>query len=483
MWPTTMRALFCFLALNSITSSTAISNRKFNPDVHSEKTQRVTRGFVSMKSDNSGFQFSEERPSNGGLIIAEGSTSPPSDHRSNFGKLEVITNGFWHDRIQMRGAGYVEGWLTAVDNESLDASTSPPPSTLSLIHNSWLNYKDWFDSTGNNTDVVVRWLEAQDVWLEDQLHKHYIEDEDIESRELSKEDVFWEGIRFVTLQLDGIVNGYNGCVESLKHGGKETSMETLPRELNDLIPWLMPNSDTYNVLDLDRLGPSEALTRLATSGHCSSMIRVTGDLQDIIMGHNTWTTYYTMVRLFKHYSLNLKSPFVKNRGITMSSYPGVISSIDDFFILDSGLMYNSGTYNNQNMIVDLNKFEPGKALQTGLLTVTELAPGSVSDVKSMGNLLRHAKWSSNGTWGDGTPWSSLCARGDLLADGPKAYGCIDAKVTSFSMALKRSALVVGGPSFGGGLAPFSWSKSKGFPKGSHLEMPDTYETSWEVMEF
>ena len=52
------------------------------------------------------------------------------------------------------------------------------------------------------------------------------------------------------------------------------------------------------------------------------------------MGHNTWTTYYTMTRLYKHYDFSgLSDRHAVGRRVSMSSYPGVVSSIDDWYTI------------------------------------------------------------------------------------------------------------------------------------------------------
>jgi hypothetical protein len=142
-----------------------------------------------------------------------------------------------------------------------------------------------------------------------------------------------------------------------------------------------------------------------------------------------------MLRIQKKYVFNYKKSPKSNETIpghtmTMSSYPGILQSGDDFYTISSGLVtqettignsnpdlwsfvkptgqvlefirtmvanrlaqsgkewsdifsrYNSGTYNNQWMIVDYNKFKPstlrGTVFKDGLFWVLEQIPGSIT---------------------------------------------------------------------------------------------------------
>lgn len=57
-------------------------------------------------------------------------------------------------------------------------------------------------------------------------------------------------------------------------------------------------------------------------------------------------------------------------------------------------LHNSGTYNNQWMIVDYNKFMPGESLKDGLFTVLEQLPGQVRWEDRTDTLRETSYWSS-----------------------------------------------------------------------------------------
>jgi len=130
-----------------------------------------------------------------------------------------------------------------------------------------------------------------------------------------------------------------------------------------------------------------------------------------------------MLRTYKDYTFHLSLPTASSR-VIFSSYPGIISSVDDFYITDAKMavmettneyfgnalnqyvtpqgtlswvrailanrltsngedwgktfsQYNSGTYNNQWMVVDYKLFRPYQPLQPGTFWIVEQIPGTI----------------------------------------------------------------------------------------------------------
>lgn len=165
----------------------------------------------------------------------------------------------------------------------------------------------------------------------------------------------------------------------------------------------------------ESMGPQALALWVRQHGHCSSVIKLLPDGSELFAGHNTWIDYYHLLRVFKRYEFGSKTP------ISMSSFPGFLASLDDFYqvghlvvtettlpnynndilslikpealpfwiramtanhLAKSGpewmetfQKHNSGTYNNMWMVVDYSKFTPGRPLPEGVLTVGEQTPG------------------------------------------------------------------------------------------------------------
>mmetsp|Transcript_16983 Transcript_16983/g.59396 ORF Transcript_16983/g.59396 Transcript_16983/m.59396 type:complete len:634 (+) Transcript_16983:61-1962(+) len=171
-------------------------------------------------------------------------------------------------------------------------------------------------------------------------------------------------------------------------------------------------------------------------GHCTGFARLSEDKSDLFFGHTTWESFSEMTRIWKSYDFPLQGVAAKK--ISFSSYPGCISSTDDYYLMDSGLAITettlnipremqyphtkstpdfirimaanrlasngeewvqnmadsaTGTYSSQWMVVDYNKFSGGELLP-GTFYVLEQAPG-ISHFEDMSQWLqKEGYWAS-----------------------------------------------------------------------------------------
>ncbi|KAJ6254833.1 phospholipase b-related [Anaeramoeba flamelloides] len=158
--------------------------------------------------------------------------------------------------------------------------------------------------------------------------------------------------------------------------------------------------------------------------HCTGFIKITDNNEDAFVSHNSWFDYIALTRVMKEYEINLKGAHTVATNLVFSSYPGVIFSLDDFYITNKKLVVfettytiqnhsiyqeylhektfltflrtvsicrmssngeeyvnymkqvNSGTYNNMYSIFDLKLFnKKSTELNQGLLWVLEMIPG------------------------------------------------------------------------------------------------------------
>ncbi|ESO88915.1 hypothetical protein LOTGIDRAFT_205711 [Lottia gigantea] len=417
-------------------------------------------------------------------------------------------------------------------------------------------------------EKLKEYFNKQDKWM-----RSMIEDK-------SPQDGFWRHVYYILSQLDGLIAGYQAARE-LK--------PSLPKLEEYDFQMLNSNGDIFDLInivhpeaipDWRKMNRQEAVQYVHTHGRCSAMVKVLGAYENIYMSHSTWFNYGATYRIFKHWNFNIRDTQTSSKRLSFSSYPGFLISVDDFYILSSKMVmlqttnnlfnktlykyckpesllawhrvrianmmansgkqwavsfsrYNSGTYNNQYMIVDLKNIHLNKAIEDnalwiieqipGLVSSTDVTPilrtgywpsynvpffeevynksgypefvakhgidlsyqlaprakifrrdeGKVTDLETFKHIMRYNDFKTD-PYSESDPCNSVCCRGDL-EKSPNTMGCYDTKVTDFKMALNLQADVINGPTLGSDLPPFKWTSEF---NQSHVGLPSFYNFSF-----
>ncbi|XP_056274804.1 putative phospholipase B-like 2 [Pseudoliparis swirei] len=330
--------------------------------------------------------------------------------KSGWSFLEVTTSSRYNDSVQAYAAGAVEAALTA-----------------QLIYKHWMNTLLGYCGPFRAPSVYCKRLEAFIAtnlkWVQEQM-------------ETQPSSPYWYQVRLALLQLKGLEDGYN----------EDLSFPIGSFSLNPFGFLLFQMGGDLE--DLESALNKSSQTRPLGSGSCSALIKLLPNNKELLVSHDTWNSYQAMLRIIKKYMFAFRvSPseerFLPGGTQAFSSYPGSIFSGDDFYILSSGLVtlettignsnpalwkfvqptggvmewlrnivanrlaatakewaeifsqYNSGTYNNQWMIVDYNHFTPGRTdIKEELFVVLEQIPGRVVYSDKTQELLEKGYWAS-----------------------------------------------------------------------------------------
>lgn len=445
-------------------------------------------------------------------------------------------------------AGYLEGFLTA--QQMMDHYTNMFPQLI---------------TEPKVLAAVQSFMEKQDAWTREQVRLN------------RGSDPLWRHAGFIMAQLDGLQAGAADWAKT--QGQKPLTLFAVQflnavGDLLDLIPAIVPEVNRP-IRDF----------RAPGMGHCSALIKLLPGFENLLFAHSSWYTYAATLRIYKHWDFKVWDTSAATGKLSFSSYPGFLVSLDDFYLLGSGLMmtqttnnvfntslfdtvtpkslfawqrvrlahglahsgeewaetfsrYNSGTYNNQYMVVDRSKVKLGLSVSDGALTVVEQIPGlveysdqtqalrrgfwpsynvpfhpriyalsgyvqmwqkfgedysydlcprakifrrdqaNVKDLDSLKFIMRFNDYKAD-PYSRGDPCKTICCRGDLRAEKASPAGCYDTKVTDFLLAEKFIAEALNGPTTQGGLPPFSWAN---FSSVSHQGLPPTYNFSFVKMQ-
>ena len=242
---------------------------------------------------------------------------------------------------------------------------------------------------------------------------------------------YWYQVGLVLYQIKGLEDGF-------LNKSAEVSRDIDPLNLFWLYYWQQADIDEVQ----QKFGVADTVLG---SGSCSALIKNLGN--DLITTHVTWYKFSSMLRVVKKATLSFsKSRYshekIASETILESSYPGLIHSVDDYYVTSQNMVvqettnevynsslfanvvsetvpyfirvnvanrmsssgqewtdlfskYNSGTYCNQWMVVDYKQFAPNQEIQDGTLWVLEQMPGFIVS-KDMSSTLRSGQnaWTS-----------------------------------------------------------------------------------------
>ncbi|ESO04980.1 hypothetical protein HELRODRAFT_185539 [Helobdella robusta] len=321
-----------------------------------------------------------------------------SINSTGFAYLEIQTNEKVSDIEQAYTAGLAEGLLT---------------SDLIKLH--WYNtFQDYCKAPLNEFCAKLQnAMEANFNWMANQI---FLE---------ANLNPFWHQVELILVQLHGLIDGYK-----FEQRPRDTLTKFVFKpDVTGLFMLFLSGdiSDLEAVLGGNKFNVYKPFDHLSGPNTCSALIKLLPGNKDLLISQTTWSNYGTMLRILKKYDFGYHTvtggQLVPAKVISFSSYPGVQFSVDDFYLLSSGLVaqettignsnadrwklvkpesllevirnmvanrlattgeewadlfvrYNSGTYNNQWMVLNYKLFTPGaKEIKDGLLYVVEQIPG------------------------------------------------------------------------------------------------------------
>lgn len=130
-------------------------------------------------------------------------------------------------------------------------------------------------------------------------------------------------------------------------------------------------------------------------GRCSALVRFTGD--ELYTAHTTWENYNEATRSIKRYQFPLRDSKDSCHTVLMSSYPGCITSTDDFVIGSNNVLITETTTNVQNE--NRHRWLQGRIPDyVHVMSAMRLSGDGKSFVDQFLNTAGHGKYALTGTY-------------------------------------------------------------------------------------
>jgi hypothetical protein len=381
------------------------------------------------------------------------------------------------------------------------------------------------------------------------------------SKFLGTQDDYTETLSLMLAQYKGLYEGYSVAI-------KDKNITAIPE---DQFYYITMQADLEDIVEA--FGNAKSIFK---GKECTGYVKYIKEDNNLFVGHTTHNLYTLMNRIYKSYSLDITlSSGKKLNNFKYSGRPGDLNSKDDFYILSNRMvvletsldiwnddlyknlstqtvpkwirvnianmlaidgqdwiniffLQNSGTHNNQWLVVDMNRFDA--YLKTGdkdgIVFLVEQIPmlnnryfkdmssqlfedtyitshnapyfkevidlagytshnkpdyfhanrykifkmiDRLMDIKTIEDVQTVMRYHDALNMCD-----TIAPRCDIGSTTP--FGAVDSKITSYELINDMKAYIIQGPPHIKGLSePFEWDK---FSTWSHLGMPDKYDFNW-----
>jgi hypothetical protein len=304
--------------------------------------------------------------------------------------IHIVTNPNFSPEDQAYYAGYIEGFLTSyllswwLTNNSVLCSGSgcdnPDPKETTFA----LNNLDWCQQQVKDNQDDTWWYQCGLVFRQMQgLTDGYMASNPTDPTDKKKKlSVTWEQMYLNTLAAADMDD--MACIAC---SDDSTCFENCSYVY-------APNPN--NLHDQNNPKKRKKLTKKQHHppilSHCSAVVKLTKDKSDLFVGHGTWDDLNTMIKLFRCYNFPFRlnknsSALVPAPIVTFSGYPGVLVSGDDFYITSQGLaLISSEIGPAPNPDIYVNKgYTPTNIRMSALRIIVGLR--ICTDIPSLANIL------------------------------------------------------------------------------------------------
>lgn len=235
---------------------------------------------------------------------------------NGWAQIEIDTQAEYPDQIQAYAAGILEGALT-----------------WSNIYSHWSNTIQSYCEENDDQQLFC-------TWLREFLTKNYATVIDGVQNSKIQLDHYWHQVRLFYYQLEGIEFGFRKGVKRSRSDWEIPFEDFLIMNSGADLRDLKHYYDNI-VLSPDQVKPNSKTLNLNDDVTSSMIFKILckSNFVNLLFGHTSAGSYSTMLRMLKkyhfhyHFSTDSKSHLVHGVDMTFTGYPGIISSLDDFYLL------------------------------------------------------------------------------------------------------------------------------------------------------